>query len=300
MKQIDKDGLLLCDFQGNIFSDSLMKTGCSTEIFIRRFMLSDVAVLFDSLAILDDPISENDVFLEIEKEFGKSNYGKIRYDKEVLFWIGYLYRYFAYTYNLISKQIYRILKAKELNESYFSYHTMDLKIAIERILEEKNLSFDLEAQNRRLLQMLREQRYEQGILLENPILNPKKGNLYLFQDDLDSSMDNMKFTFLSDSEEYSIMKEILYHEERIGEIRFQKEKDQQYRFEILIFDEYHQNKGIGTAVLKKAIEFAKHGKMSSLYVEIPKQDERNIHLFKKAGFSYAKENDAFVCLEIFL
>ena len=50
MKKIDHDGLLLCKIQGDIFENSLKKTKTSSEIFIRRFMFSDIAKEFDSKA----------------------------------------------------------------------------------------------------------------------------------------------------------------------------------------------------------------------------------------------------------
>ena len=40
---MDKDGLLLCDLQGNAFELSIQLTATSSEIFMRRFMNSKVA-----------------------------------------------------------------------------------------------------------------------------------------------------------------------------------------------------------------------------------------------------------------
>ena len=52
-----------------------------------------------------------------------------------MFWIGYIYRYFSYTYQKTSKQVYKIIKPKELRGLFLPYHTMDPAQAIERILE---------------------------------------------------------------------------------------------------------------------------------------------------------------------
>ena len=57
-----------------------------------------------------------------------------------MFWIGYIYRYFSYTYKKTSKQVYKIIKPKELRGLFLPYHTMDPAQAIERILEAKGLS----------------------------------------------------------------------------------------------------------------------------------------------------------------
>lgn len=56
-----------------------------------------------------------------------------------MFWIGYIYRYFSYTYQKTSKQVYKIIKPKELRGLFLPYHTMDPAQAIERILEAKGL-----------------------------------------------------------------------------------------------------------------------------------------------------------------
>lgn len=140
MRQIDRDGLLLCKIQGNLFEESLSKTDCSSEVFIRRYMNSNVVKELDSLSFLDDTKTTDNIFEELNKEYGVSTYGKSRFNKEALYWMGYIYRYFSYTYDLSSKQVYKIIKPKELNEVYLPYHTFDPKFAIERILEEKNIS----------------------------------------------------------------------------------------------------------------------------------------------------------------
>ena len=156
MRKIDHDGLLLCKIQGAIFENSLKKTNTSSEIFIRRFMLSDIAKQFDSKAYLDGTLTKDEVFELIEEEYGESSYGRNKYNSEVLYWIGYLYRYFSYTYELTSKQVYRYVKPKELNGLYLAYHTLSCAQAIERILEAKNISFDIDEQNKRLLQIIKE------------------------------------------------------------------------------------------------------------------------------------------------
>lgn len=142
MRQIDRDGLLLCKIQGNLFEESLSKTDCSSEVFIRRYMNSNVVKELDSLSFLDDTKTTDNIFEELNEEYGVSTYGKSRFNKEALYWMGYIYRYFSYTYDLSSKQVYKIIKPKELNEVYLPYHTFDPKFAIERILEEKNISLN--------------------------------------------------------------------------------------------------------------------------------------------------------------
>lgn len=139
MIKIDRDGLLLCELQANTFEISLQYTGSSSDIFIRRFMNSKVAKSLDNREILQTNIQPKDILERIEEQYGHSEYGSVRYSENELYWIGFLYRYFSYTYALSSVQVYKIVKPKELREVFLAYHTMDTSQAIERILEAKNL-----------------------------------------------------------------------------------------------------------------------------------------------------------------
>lgn len=139
MKKIDKDGLLLCELQAKTFEMSIDATEASSEIFIRRFMNSQISKSIDSCEILQTNMQAKDILERIEEQYGKSNYGSKRYTKNELYWIGYIYRYFSYTYEKSSVQIYKIVKPKELRALFLPYHTLDPSQAIERILEAKNL-----------------------------------------------------------------------------------------------------------------------------------------------------------------
>lgn len=139
MRKIDKDGLLLCELQGKTFEISVEKYTTGSEVFMRRFMNSRIAKEFDDLSILDTNTYEKDILTLIDEEYGVSNYGKVRYTKNEMFWIGYVYRYFSYTYKKTSRQVYKIIKPKELRGLFLPYHTMDPAQAIERILEAKGL-----------------------------------------------------------------------------------------------------------------------------------------------------------------
>lgn len=272
MNKIDKDGLTLCSLQGNIFAESLDAINCSSEVFMRRFMFSTVAKEFDSKAILDDSLTISEVFYRIEEEFGKTDYGKTKYNKEVLFWIGYIYRYFSYTYDLSSKYIYKIIKPKELNKLYYVYHTFDPSNAIERILEEKNISFDNDKQNERLLEMLRKKHYDKEISLEKMSLSnsrKKEKNNYVL---------------------YAIM----FQDEVIGEIRFNKHDKETYELEIVLKDDRYKNKGIDTVAIEKVIPIAKNKhNIKNIIVKILKTNEKNIHCFKNLDFKYSNENDDY-------
>lgn len=141
MRKIDNDGLLLCEMQAKVFELSGLEQNTSSAVFIRRFMNSDVAKQLDNLTILQSNTQAPDILKLIDEEYGKSEYGSVQYSLNELYWIGYIYRYYAYTYIKTSKQVYKIVKPKELRELFLPYHTMDPAQAIDRILEAKGLVY---------------------------------------------------------------------------------------------------------------------------------------------------------------
>lgn len=148
-KKIDKDGLLLCDMQGKAFELSVTNSDTSSEIFIRRYMYSDIAKKLDNESILATNYMAKDLLMYIDSQYGKSEYGSVKYSANEMFWIGYFYRYFCYTYEISSNRAYRIIKPKELRGLFLPYHTLDVSQAIERVLEAKNLFIDEEGELKR-------------------------------------------------------------------------------------------------------------------------------------------------------
>ena len=139
MRAFDETGLKLCRMQAELFVLSASKLECSSPIFLRRFMLSKVAARMDQDGFLYESCTGDGILQEIEEEFGATNYGKEKYSTEELYWMGYLYRYWCYTYEKSSKHIYKLMKPKELRGLYYPYHSLDPAQAIERILESKNI-----------------------------------------------------------------------------------------------------------------------------------------------------------------
>lgn len=72
-------------------------------------------------------------------QFGPSEYGQIRFGREELYWMGYIYRYWSYISGKSSKQLFKYIKSEELRKLYFPYHSLDAEMAIERIKESKGL-----------------------------------------------------------------------------------------------------------------------------------------------------------------
>ena len=134
MKRMNKDGVLLCELQATALEKSIDKMESSSEIFIRRFMRSRIAKRLDDESVLESNIQAEDILQLVNEEYGFSNYGSVKYTRNEMYWIGYIYRYFVITYELTSMQVYKIVKPKELKGLFLPYHTMDPSQAIERIL----------------------------------------------------------------------------------------------------------------------------------------------------------------------
>ena len=139
VKAIDKDGLLLCEMQAKAFELSVDYTDVSSAVFVRRFMKSRVAQWMDGRAILASNVQPLDMLAMVEEQYGHSEYGSQKYTHNEMYWIGYIYRYYAYTYEKSSASVYRVIKPKELRDLFLPYHTLDPAQAIERILEAKGM-----------------------------------------------------------------------------------------------------------------------------------------------------------------
>lgn len=114
MKKLDFNERKLCQLHGKIFEESINKVKCSSLIFIRRFMLSEIAKQFDDYSFLVMSFDIDDCFNELENEFGKSTYGKTKYSKDEMFWIGYIYRALSIIYKLSSKKVFKLFNGKEI------------------------------------------------------------------------------------------------------------------------------------------------------------------------------------------
>ena len=160
MRKFDSIGLALCDLQGEVFELSAQLENVSTEIFVRRFVYSSVAKMFDDTSILYTDRTSADIVAMVEEEYQNAECGTVKYDKEELYWIGYFYRYFAYTYEKTTKNIYKIIKSKELRVLYPGYHSLSVAQAIEQVLEAKKIDLSEENELQRQLEICKRIRKE--------------------------------------------------------------------------------------------------------------------------------------------
>ena len=155
MKEFDPNGLVLAEFQGKLFEKSY-ELNCSTGIFIRRFLHSELLKRLDtnnpSLLSLD----VNEGINSISEQFGETDYGEIKFSPDALFWIGYMYRYISYTREVSTKFTLQLFPYRQMNEVYFTFHTQAPEWCIQNLLEINNLPEEIFDNNFRLKAVMRE------------------------------------------------------------------------------------------------------------------------------------------------
>ena len=96
MREFDYNGFLLAEYQAKLFEKSV-DLNCSSPVFLRRFLHSDLVNILDENDSTILPLDVNEGIKSIMGQFGDTSYGKNKYSKSSLFWMGYMYRYIAYT-----------------------------------------------------------------------------------------------------------------------------------------------------------------------------------------------------------
>ncbi len=127
--------MALCDTQGQLF-ELAAERGYASEAFVKAYMTSAVAADMDKefhhiqwagkayiLSRMEDELSD-----QLVKD-------GVIYDREVLYWMGYIYRYWHFYTGESSREIYKQAPAKTMNVVYLMYHTMSPEMAIDRLKE---------------------------------------------------------------------------------------------------------------------------------------------------------------------
>lgn len=156
MREFDHTGLLLADYQGKLFEKST-DLRCSSAVFIRRFLHSNLLKKMDLNDTASLALDINEGMDSIQKQFGDSDYGKTKYSKNAMFWIGYIYRYLSYTREVSTRFVMKLFPYKQLNDVYYSFHTQDPEWCVQSLLEMKNLSEEIFDNNLRLKKVMKEQ-----------------------------------------------------------------------------------------------------------------------------------------------
>ena len=132
---IDELQLKLYDIQGRLFELSAEK-GYGSAAFIKAFMTSGIARDLDSKYnrmqwageeyLLDEIVSANPDI--------SSSDGEV-FSADVIYWIGYLYRYWHFYTDEGSSKIYKQAPVETMKRNYMMFHTMDPTLAIEDLKE---------------------------------------------------------------------------------------------------------------------------------------------------------------------
>ena len=125
----------MCDIQGRLFELSADK-GLGSAAFVKSFMLSEVAKGLDSKFNHMQWAGEEYLLDEIVSTSSENltNNGEV-YSKDILYWIGYLYRYWHYYTDEDSVKIYKQAPVQTMKRNYMIFHTMDPVVAIENLKE---------------------------------------------------------------------------------------------------------------------------------------------------------------------
>lgn len=125
----------LCDIQGRLFELSV-ENDYDSETFIKTFMKSDTARALDSTYNRMQWAGEEYLLEEVISDDIDRFRDTIEiYSKDMMYWIGYIYRYWHYYTGETSAKIYKQAPVKTMKRNYMIFHTMAPEIAIEDLKE---------------------------------------------------------------------------------------------------------------------------------------------------------------------
>lgn len=129
--------LQLCDILGGLFKLSARR-GIGSAEFIKVFMKSDTAKALDytynRMQWAGEEYLLEEVIDESRDRFEKP--GDV-YSEELIYWIGYIYRYWHYVTGESSKEILKLVPVKVMKKNYEWLYLMTQEEVIE-ILKENN------------------------------------------------------------------------------------------------------------------------------------------------------------------
>ncbi len=128
--------LKMCDIQGRLFELSADRKYDSSA-FIKAFMTSSVAKALDSKFNHMQWAGEEYLLDEIASSVSSEVFtrGGAILSKDVLYWIGYIYRYWHYYTGEDSAKIYKQAPYETMKRNYMIFHTMAPELAVEDLKE---------------------------------------------------------------------------------------------------------------------------------------------------------------------
>lgn len=134
MENLTLEKRQLCDIQGRLFELAL-KNGLDCPSFIESFMNSKTASALDDVYDRLQWAGEEYILEELDEEVGGLKKAGTTYTADVMYWTGYIYRYWHYYTNECSREIYIIADAKTMNACWLGFHTFDVEMAIDDLKE---------------------------------------------------------------------------------------------------------------------------------------------------------------------
>ena len=134
MENLTLEKRQLCDIQGRLFELAL-KEGLDCPSFIESFMNSKTAAALDDVYDRLQWAGEEYILEELNDEVYGLKKAGTTYAAEVMYWTGYVYRYWHYYTNEYSCNIYKTADAEMMNECWLGFHTFDVEMAIDDLKE---------------------------------------------------------------------------------------------------------------------------------------------------------------------
>lgn len=78
---------------------------------------------------------EEYILEELDDEVKGLKKAGLTYSREVMYWAGYVYRYWHYYTGECSRDIYQIANARTMSECWLGFHTLDVEMAIDDLKE---------------------------------------------------------------------------------------------------------------------------------------------------------------------
>ena len=123
----------LCDIQGRLFELSY-DNDLDSAVFVKAFMKSEIAKNLDSKYNRMQWAGEEYLLEELESTEDLKKGGE-RFTKDMLYWMGYIYRYWHFVTDEDSAKIYKQAPVETLKRNYMMFHTLAPEMAIEDLKE---------------------------------------------------------------------------------------------------------------------------------------------------------------------
>lgn len=134
MKALTRQQQQLCDIQGRLF-ELAFQNGYDCPAFIESFMHSQTAAALDDIYDRLHWAGEEYILEELTDETHGLKKAGVTYTAEIMYWIGYTYRYWHYYAEESSREIYQTADAETMNECWLGFHTLDVEMAIDNLKE---------------------------------------------------------------------------------------------------------------------------------------------------------------------